>query len=348
MVKRCRTGLLAGLALLVAGGCKQEITLTHYPPFDVQAIESLAVAPFAEPADAVGAGRTLAGAIARQLEGNGPYRVIGPDALTAGLQGGGDAHRPAEESIARRQALSAGADALLVGVVSAYGTRRNVLTDIYYTPPYYAYGQYGCGYYGRGRFGISYVASGWYERSDVLHNEAEVELSARLIDPADGRTLHRLSEPISVTAVSQGAPPALSLREALAAARGRAVSRVVEQFAPTPITLEVRPDQTLWTARADGTRTDEFTGADREVVVWVRLPAEADRNALELVIRQSGQARSLATAAFTWQRGWSRRGRSFVFQRGDLSAETGGAEDYQAELYHGTRRLLRCRFEIER
>lgn len=331
-----RIGPVLVLACLAVGGCKKEITLQRYPGFYSEDLRTLAIRPPANDSDRRRASELLADKLESSFRANGTYEVVPWREIADRL--GDRAGEMTDEELARALEGIDGPDAVLTGVVESYRTRRNV----YYTRPAgYVGGGYG-GYYGYPHYSLGYryplgaVRRTYYE----AHAAAEGTLYA-----AGGRVLHRspLLEVYRDSDEGRGATGDRLLSETAEVLAGRFVA----EFAVAPVRVEVKPDEALYTARRVGARlekTDDFKGDESEMIVRINLPAEANRNKLEVRIVPDG-APGKTVASRELRYSVSRSPAELAFSPAEV-CEARGPGEYLLQLVGKAGVLLEQDFEI--
>ncbi len=356
---RLFTACLAAVATAFsAAGCTKTLGLLHYPDFYTPELDRVAVTPFeAASADRETARRVtllFADALAR----NGTYDVIGPDELADRL--GADAADPARDD-PERLAAAAGelrdVDAVLTGSVSvrvrtwsgwAYPPVRRHHVGFGYPGASYAYRGYP---YGRRHYRDPFYDPYYddYPRR-YAGREAAISVRVEMVRVPDGRVLHRTPTSIEAAAFAEGVGPPERARTLMRRAAEGVNDELLWQFAVVPIEVEVDPDETLVIARPGPhdrlDSADTFTADEDEMVVAVRLPDAADRNAFTLEITRETDDREevLASREFTWTAGEGSR--EFVFSPRDLARE-GGTGEYHVQLLTRGERALRRDFDIK-
>jgi hypothetical protein len=285
-MRRIRIALAPVLMCLVVGACTKEITLQQYPPFYSDELRTLAIRPPANDSDRRRASELLTDKLASSFRANGTYEVVPWREVAERI--GDRAEEMTDEELARALEGIDGPDAVLTGVVEHYRTRRNV----YYTRPSgYVGGGYG-GYGGYGRYyGYPHYSLGYrYPLDPVRRTFYEAHVAAEgTLYAAGGQVLHRspLLEVYRDSDDGRGASGDRLLSETAEVLAGRFVA----EFAIAPVRVEVKPDEALYTARRVGARlkkTDDFDGDESEMILRIKLPAQANRNKLEVRVVPAG------------------------------------------------------------
>lgn len=332
--------VLAALLAASAGGCKATLTLKQYPPFYDPRLKSIAVAPFADHTLHPGSGQFVAERLAAALAANGTYDVTGPTALKAKLAAAKVPLPAGADAAALAAALRAlgGVQAFVAGRVKAFGTDRSLYTEL-------DAGGFGAGY-GWHRWhgwGHSYPYYRHYS-----YTRAHVAADAVLVRVADGQAIGATPSTLTARIVSRGDLPVMP-DECLDQAAQAVARRLVEAFAVVEKRIKVPKGKTLRTARRrDGDEldfTNDFRPDEKELLVVLALPPQADRNRFLLAVTRKGRAEPLAEREFEWSGEHARR--AFAFSLAELF-EAGGTGDYHAALYAGEKLVLKRGFEIER
>ncbi|NLF32026.1 MAG: hypothetical protein GX591_14210 [Planctomycetes bacterium] len=292
--------LILGAAL--AGGCARTATLLAYPDFYDPAIQTVAVAPFANRTLHPMAGLYTANAVAAALTENGTYEVINPYELqrrwrAAGIEVVAD-DRP-ETIVQAVNDLGDGIDAVIVGTVVEFGVDAAIYGDDGGFYPSFGAG-YTHGYARRGYYGYG---AAWHPSWYRAYGAAEVAAGARMIRTDTGEVL-RITREDSVSRQSSWhyARTGRVVRQAV----GELAAEMVEAFAITPREVRIDRGRVLRTAQANGPETrrftDDFNGSDDAVAVVVQLPLIAARNTFHLTAARADTGAQVAERVFTWPR----------------------------------------------
>jgi hypothetical protein len=355
--------LVVALAILtcLAGGCSETITLADYPDFYERSLTRIGVVPFGTSDAEPSAGRVMAAGLARALRANGTYRtVVGPGELQGPTSPDAAA---ADEAALIDRARQRDCHAVIAGVVTSYATFRDRYTDVSVGGGVSTgvSGGYGANPYdwpdddpmwGRPGLWGAYPYGHWssVRVATYVRNEADVAVTARLIDLRSGQVLHAIDEPLGVAIASEGNPPRLSVREALADARQRLIDRLLDEFAVVDKEIEIQPDKVLRLAARKGddyADTTDFAPDSSEMFVLLDLPTLAHRNELRLIVTVAGRDDPLLGETVTWQREWTGQGRVFQFSPAEIHRLGQGADDYTVKLRRNGEVLLEKDFEIE-
>jgi hypothetical protein len=329
-------------------GCNATLTVQYYPSFYDPELKTVAVVPFANRTLHAKAGEFLTERLAEALKANGTYQVIAPGELKARLSGarltlpdGADAN-----TIAAALGKLGGVQAFLTGTVTGFaagqGSYAEVWDDDWYGPGWgWAYG------YRRRHWG--YGMGGWHRTyRRYVYTHAHVAARASLVRVADGKTIHVTPAPLAARVRSFNEPPKLP-DELLAEAADAVADGLVREFAVAPMRVKIDKGKTLRTARrrpgGELDFTNDFRAAADEMVVVLRLPPEAARNAFRLVIARKKQPQPLAEETFTWSAKDDTR--QFAFSPRGL-VEAAGPGQFELRLYCNDRLVLRRGLRIDK
>ena len=348
MIRRPATaGVSTLLAAIWLTGCAQ-LTVKRYPDFwQPGQIETVEVVPF-DVADGVDplAGKRVARRLVTALGKNGTYRYISYRRLSET----GDPLEPAPEPGDLARAVIIDGRVLQFDLMVSEEIRY-----IDYGPRYYGgFGYGGRGYryrrgYGRGGYGYGGV---YYESYSYVHvtSRAFVTVMAEMVSAETGQRVKATPVPLVAAVRWEGDRATTPTEGVLDMAIDRAVEQLVQEFAVTEVTLELKPDEALRIAdgmgeTGDWRDRDSFAITDTQMVVVVDLPPEAHRNSFELRILRHGQDEPVAIRPFTWDRDGAVDGTPFVFSPADLAA-VGGAGSYDVAFYAANRKIMARGFKI--
>jgi len=350
-------------AAALAPGCSKSMHVMVYPDFYTPDLKTLAVVQFGNDSGEAKAGEIFTDTLAAAFKANGAYRVLGPGQLKAVLEKAKIELKPDadRQTVLTALARLGGVQAVLIGRIGQYAVGRSVHQRVYSSYPYYGhYGDHGYygGYRGYGRYGRYYGRHGryYYPRQapywhvyDEERNEASVSAMAALWRVDDGSGLHSLAMPARATVISQGSPPPLAAGGCLARAGRHVAGQIVEEFAPTPLRIKIKPKRALKTATgrtgAAWNFEDDFKADDEKMFVVVALPETCHRNTFRLEIAREGVEEALATARFTWSR--QDRNAGFPFSPRDL-AQQGGAGTFEVRFFTPQKLVMSRKFKIEK
>jgi hypothetical protein len=332
------------LAATVASGCTKTIVVRRYPAFWTPELKTVAVLPLANDSLDVRAGEFMTDRLTEALRANGTYEVVGAGELVRRVESAGLAIRPGDDETAIAATLRklGGIQAFVVGRVKVLSADRWAATDV--VSPHVWYG----GGYGWGRGGWR-QGVGWsapiYAHS--AHGQAFAAMTAAVVRVSDGRRLYTTAGPVTARVSTEGYPPPTP-GELLDQAARAAAERLVAEVAIVERELKIKAGKVLRTGRRrwDGTvkYTDDFDREDEQMLVVIRLPAEADRNRFRLTVSREGAEEPIAEEQFAWSR--TQEAKEFSFSPSDL-AKAGGTGEYKIRLYAGRRLLLTEDFDID-
>ena len=347
-----------GLALLAAGaaGCSATLPVQQYPPFYDPELKTVAVLAFANKTLHPKAGEHLSGRLAEALRDNGTYEVVDPEALKTKLLEADLTPAPGADAEAVAAALRklGGIDAFLIGEVTGFAAERGSYAEVWEDP------WYGPGYGGSGRWGWGWGYRRWhpywgyglsghypvYRR--YSHTNAYVAARAALVRTADGSTIHATPVPLAAHLRSVDEPPRMR-DELLMDAAAAVADGLVGTFAIVPKRLKVSKGKTLRTARKrpDGELkfTDDFRAGETELVVVLRLPPAAARNAFRIVLARKKDPQPVAEETVVWSA--DDEALELAFSLPAL-VEAAGTGDFEARLYAGETLVLKRGFEIDK
>ncbi len=333
-IRRCL--LLATLAAggLLSVGCAKDVPVTCYPTFYSDSIKTLGVVRFRNRSGNARAGLLMAEAFTRALEVNGTYRVLGPgqvDRLLVDANANVEPDRPLDEWVS--EIHNAGEiDAVVTGVVLAYQAGQYTVPDSSVTVGTgvgygraYPYRHWNSGFYGYRSWPVTYR----------MEREAAVSVKITLTRSSDGQVLYTTAQPVRMRLDSRDVEGDVPAEEMLGHAADRAAGMLADRVAPHPITLKLKPDKTLQTARnfsaGEYEYADEFRPGQTLYAV-LSLPDEADRNTFRLAIIPKEGAAEIASGQIVWDR--SAEKRSVTFEVDKLLKDAGPGE-YLLKLYSG-------------
>jgi hypothetical protein len=333
-IRRCLLLAILAAGGLLSVGCAKDVPVTHYPTFYSDSIKTLGVVRFRNRSGNARAGLLMAEAFTRALEANGTYRVLGPgqvDRLPADANATADPDRPLDEWVS--DINNAGeVDAVVTGVVLAYQAGQysvpdstvSVGTGVGYGRPY-PYRHWSGGLYGYRSWPVTYR----------MEREAAVSVKITLTRSSDGQVLFTTAQPVRMRLDSRDVEGDVPAEEMLGHAADRAASMLADRVAPHRITLKLKPDKTLRTARdfsaGEYDYADEFHPGQTLYAV-LSLPDEADRNTFRLAIIPKEGAAEIASREIVWTR--SAEKRSVTFEVDELLKDAGPGE-YLLKLYSG-------------
>ena len=328
------------MAALALAGCKTTLTVQRHPAFYDPSLKTVAVATFANATLRAEAGEFLAQRLADALEANGTYNVIGPKELKAKFAEAKIALAPDADIQAVVAGVRAcgGAQAVITGTVKGFSADRGSHVEIGdgFGPAF------GSGSWRHGHYYGSRTAVRQYS-----YAYSYVSAIAGMVRVADGKTLHATPRTLVARFRSSEGSERTS-DEILTRAADAVAFALVREFAVTPWKIKVSRRKTLRTARADTDDaldfTNDFRTDDEKIIVVLRLPAEADRNAFSLVVTAKDSDKPLAEETFTWSADDEHR--TFTFTPKKL-AEAAEGHDFEVRLLLGDRQVMDRSFEIE-
>ena len=358
----CRGRGLAGVLLVVASlaaGCGQEIEITQYPPFfdpddPTKNIKTIVVLPFRNQAARAGSARAGEGVgeeLAGLLGGTGTYmKVYNHNDLSALMDqqdlliaGGGDPNALAG-ALRKRGAV----EALITGAVTAYDSSSRTRTEMR-----------------QQMVGIDPRTKAPIYRPVMMQittNEGTVTVAATLTRIRDGAPIHATG-PVYGRYRSEGQSGVTSEPECLRLATSQAVFGTNEHFAVVRKTVTVDSDAfRVASAYYDGewSEADEFTPADTQAFVVLKLPPVCDRNRFRITIVREDRQEDLFVQKVRWlkksqpahpgsamQVDPGKIGIGFAFNPSEIAKKGGGPGTYVAKFYAGAKPALAVEFDIE-
>ncbi len=298
-MRHLRVLILAGLASSASllTGCQADLPIREYPSFYDPDLRTVAVAPFANDTLNERAGAYIATRLARALEANGTYKVIGPKELSSRLAEVNLA-APADgepESWARLAGKLDGVQAVLAGRVDRFSAG----IGSYLERESVAVGG-GYGWHGPYRRAGGGLYTPIYVSYPYAH--ARVAVSVRFLRAGAGDSVHRVPGFISAECDSRD-DRAQTPEECLAHATDAVAQRILDEVAIVDKALKIKADKALRTAigPADAPEfTDDIPADAQALQVVLDLPAATARNRVAVEIAAKKNADALARQELTW------------------------------------------------
>jgi hypothetical protein len=322
------------VALALASGCDEEITIHQTPAFYNPQIKTIAILPFRNESSAksMNPGNIIADKLAAALRANGTYRVYSRNELKtlmdeADLQAALSGN-PSATDFSRMMNV----DAVLTGAVTTYAAtsaNRSVQKPVYnYAPD-----------------GTAYVARTISQT--FTRNEANVAVTASMLRKSDSTTMHSTPGPIHRQIWADGSPPRLDVYGCAAAAGDQVVALLVEQFAVVRKVVKIK-SKAIQTATGlydnEWDFEKKFKTTDEKMIVVVELPPSCDRNRFRITIVRKDERVDLAEKEFTWTTKYRTFG--YNFSPKDIAAKGGGPGDYVVKFYSGPTMVMDRKFKI--
>ncbi len=333
------------LLAVVLPGCAS-MTVEQYPAFYTPDLKTVAVVRFEGSSWRSRGGWDVADRLAKVLADNGTYRVIGPYEVRSKLASVGFVlprwiDRDAVADALRRVG---GVQAFIIGRMEAVEPSSPYDLHRWRTPCRR------CRKWRRElrhkKKRLRFSSSRNYCTDCERRLEVRVAVRAEMVRVADGRVLHRTLG--SVESRIQGRdcfdPPG----ELLDNATVEVVNTLVGHFAVVRKTISLSKKKAFRIARrtdnGELVSVDTFGPDEKELIVIVSLPDQADRNQFRVAVTRVGGEKELASESFIWSRLQSRR--LIVFSPVKLAA-VAGPGDYEAKFYSGSREVMKKKFRIE-
>lgn len=289
------TGLAGSMALLA--GCQADLPIREYPSFYDPDLRTVAVAPFANDSLNERAGQYIATRLARALEANRTYKVIGPTELASRLADA-DLAAPADgkpESWARLAGKLEGVQAVLTGRVDRFSAGIGSYLERESVAVGGGYGWHGpYRRLGGGLYAPIYVS--------YPYAHARVAASVQFLQAGSGSSIHNIPGLVSAECDSRN-DRARTPEECLAHATDAVASRILDEVAIVDKTLKIQPDKALRTATGPAKApefTDDIPASAPALLVVLDLPASVARNRVVLEIAADEDAPQLARRELTW------------------------------------------------
>ncbi len=335
-IRRAIWMAVAAAFVPLAAGCAPTVSgrIRRHPAFYDPDLKRLAVLPLKNEALEPRAGRYVTDRLIRELRENGTYDVGRAPAAIADVEA--NSPGPEADDVLRQLRQKGQTDLLLTGSVLTFDASQTV-----------AYHEYPNTFYG----GIGYPYSYFGYRRVIVARPYEVglavvELRIRLLRVSDGSTLYLSDRPIRVR-LRDTSHPVKVPEERLREATDRAIDEVLETIAVVETEFEIESAATMAVERVrDGERrtADDFRDED-ELMVTVRLPAEAGYNRFRLEIRPEKPGQPVAARSFIWDR--DQENREFSFDPAGWVQPGEGAE-FDVVLLRGEQVVASEDIEVKR
>jgi len=308
------------------------------PTFYKPELKSIVVLPFRNESTATGQnpGTIIVDKLVAALRANGTYTVYSRNELKT-LMDDQDLQLAlsgeADPSMDISKFTNINAQAILVGAVTTYAATSANRTE---QQPVYAYT----------RKGKQYISH--YIPKQFTRNEANVSLTATLINKRDPDNPYYNSPPITKQAFADGSPPQMDPYGCTAYASDLAVQDLVSRICIVRRQIKIKPKDTIMTATGFyDNRWDEskkFAVTDQKMFVVVALPQSCDRNGFSISIIRKDTRIDLVRESFTWKSG--NRYIDYVFSPAEIASKGGGPGKYEVKFYSGPDLIFEHKFTI--